>query len=121
MSRTKKYAHSLLLLFHPWIGFTDFTFKKILFGVVPIIVAGCSSSRPVSISSDYYVVPFRNGLTTIPIVGIKLNDKDAWFVVDTGASTTVLNTALSAHFQLSSYSNEKEINGLGGVGIFQTS
>jgi hypothetical protein len=121
MSRTEKYPRSLLLLFYPLIDFTAFTFKNILFGVIVVILTGCSSSRPVSVSSDYYAIPFRSGLTTIPIIAVKLNNKDAWFVVDTGASTTVLNAALSIHFRLSSYSNETEINGLGGASLFQTS
>jgi hypothetical protein len=62
--------------------------------------------------------------SSIPVVKATLNDKDAWFIVDTGASATLLNMSLAQYFGISPYRDlhrgDIEINGLGGSMSFES-
>jgi hypothetical protein len=100
--------------------------KKIsttLSGIAMVTVMSCSSTEFVA-ESNYNVMPFTVVGAGIPVVRATLNDKDAWFIVDTGASVTLLNMAMSEYFNISTYSNfdldVTEINGLGGAVTFES-
>jgi hypothetical protein len=81
------------------------------------IVGGCASAH-VSLEGDYRHLPFRLVGSGIPVVTAKINNKEAWFIIDTGASATLISKAIAKYFGLYNGVNfqkiEREINGLGG-------
>jgi hypothetical protein len=97
--------------------------KSAFLSVVFVTAIRCSSSEFIA-EKDYYVIPFRMVGTSIPVVKATLNDKDAWFIVDTGASATLLNMSLAQYFGISPYRDLRrgdiEINGLGGSMSFES-
>lgn len=97
--------------------------KRALQSVALIAALSCTSSEFIT-ENDYYVIPFRMVGSSIPVVKATLNGKDAWFIVDTGASATLLNMALSQYFGISPYRDryrgDIEINGLGGSMSFES-
>ena len=98
-------------------------FRKILLIAVGLLVVACASTTMVA-DSTYQVIPFRLIGGGIPIIKITLNDKDAWFIVDTGASASLVNMAVARDFNLPDHNNylagKTEINGLGGPRVFQS-
>jgi len=59
----------------------------------------------------------------LPVVKGKINDKDAYFILDTGASVTLLNNALAEDFGFAVVQNEYwenyVVTGLGGKHLIQ--
>lgn len=92
--------------------------------LVLILAVGCVSSELIE-HGQYHVIPFRLSDAKIPIVRATLNDKAAWFIVDSGASATLINSAVAKHFGISErfnfYESRTEINGLGGTAAFESS
>jgi hypothetical protein len=88
-----------------------------LFMLMVLVCARCAPS-PIVLKDDYHFISFRLAAAKIPMVKGKLNGRDAWFIVDTGASVTLINKAIIKHFGLSErfdfYEDKTEINGLGG-------
>lgn len=87
-----------------------------------MIFAGCASTEYI-VQEGSHAVPFITVGTGIPVVKIKLNKKDAWFIVDTGASATLINKAHSKYYDIPdqlNYLQNIELNGLGGSIRFQS-
>lgn len=88
-----------------------------------LVVMSCASSTIVS-DATHHVIPFRLIGVGIPIIKGTLNDKDAWFIVDTGASASLVNMAVAGDFGIPDFKNfyveNREINGLGGRRAFES-
>lgn len=88
-----------------------------------VVSISCTSSTMVS-DSGHYVIPFRLIGVGIPIIKVTLNDKDAWFIVDTGASASLVNMAVASDFGIPDFKNfyveNMQINGLGGRRAFES-
>lgn len=99
------------------------TLRRILLIALGLMTVACASSTMVA-DSSYHAIPFRLIGGGIPIIKISLNDKEAWFIVDTGASASLVNMAVAQEFNVPNYNNylagRREINGLGGRQVFQS-
>lgn len=74
----------------------------------------CSSPQHITIANDYHTIPFRTIGQKIPIIQATLNQKNAWFIVDTGASITLLNATEATYFGFSMHQylrNDTEVSG----------
>ena len=71
-----------------------------------VIMTTCYPSAYGPSANEYYSVRFHTIGSRIPIVKLKLNCKDAWFIVDTCSTITLLNSTESDYF---------------GVGVYHTS
>jgi len=87
---------------------------KVLFIMTACIFSCCSPSEYSAKPEDYHVIPFRTIGEKIPVVKASLNDKSAWFIVDTGASVTLLNATEAQHFGFSMRAVRGEMNELTG-------
>jgi len=63
--------------------------------------------------------PFRLGADRRPYVQVKLNGRDATFVVDTGSGFTVISKEAARHFGVSELARGGKSQGVGGSGKFQ--
>lgn len=63
--------------------------------------------------------PFRLGTDRRPYVQVKLNGRDATFVVDTGSGFTVISKEAAKHFGVSELARGGKSQGVGGSGKFQ--
>jgi len=83
------------------------------------IVAGCTSPH-VSLEGNYRYAPFRLVGSGSPVVRAKINVKEVWFIIDKGASVTLMSTSIAKYFGLYNRVNfqkvETHINGLDGKG-----
>jgi hypothetical protein len=88
------------------------------------VVLGCASTHLIT-DSGHLVIPFRIIGSGIPVIRATINDKEAWFIIDTGASATLVNMSMARYFGLTDHTDlqkgELEINGLGGVVSFRAS
>ena len=78
----------------------------------------CSPLRNASDDADINIVKFRT-IGSIPVVEAMLNGKRAIFIVDTGASVSVINESEAKHFDFKIRHNNpeyavKEVIGFGG-------
>jgi predicted aspartyl protease len=64
-------------------------------------------------------VPFRLGADRRPYVRVKVNGRDAVFVIDTGSGFTVISRDSARHFGVSEIARGGKSQGLGGTGKFQ--
>lgn len=85
--------------------------KKTLLLIAGLVVAtGCVTTSRL----DSKHLHFRK-IGRIPVVEGKINGKKAYFIVDTGASVSILNDLVSDHFGFRSIScREQSVLGLGG-------
>lgn len=99
-------------------------FKRALLWCIVPVVLGCASTQLVT-DGDHLIIPFRIIGSGIPVIRASLNDKEAWFIIDTGASATLVNMSMARYFGLADYADfhrgEMEINGLGGSVSFGAS
>lgn len=80
---------------------------------------GCASSEMVTAEEGH--ISFRMIGASIPVIRITVNDKHGWFIIDTGASYTIINAEQSKHFGIaSSESQYRELDGLGGRMSFES-
>lgn len=77
------------------------TIYKLSFLIATYIFSSCSASEYSSTAAEYHVIPFRTIGEKIPVIRASLNEKCAWFIVDTGASVTLLNATEASHFGFS--------------------
>jgi hypothetical protein len=85
-----------------------------------LIATGLTSCAPQLVGivrKEEEYVPFRM-VNRIPVVNGRINGKQAWFIVDTGASVSVLNAGEAKHFGFevanAVHHPGRSINGLGG-------
>jgi predicted aspartyl protease len=91
--------------------------------MVLLTISGCFTPQIV-VRDDYHQIPLQKVGTSVPIVYAKLNDKIAWFIVDTGASATFLNSAYAERYELARRINvnkQRQLSGIGGNVLFETS
>jgi hypothetical protein len=96
--------------------------KNGLYILCLLIFAACALSEIV-VQENNHAVPFVIVGASIPVVKIKLNSKDAWFIIDTGASATLINKAYTKYYGIPDRGNHFgniELNGLGGSLRFQS-
>lgn len=83
-----------------------------VFGITVMIVHGCIASR--ELGADHFV-RFRK-IGHIPVVEGKINGKKAFFIIDTGASVSILDESVAEHFGFRLlYSSEQQIIGFTGL------
>ncbi len=75
--------------------------QRLLFFITWYVINGCSSADYLATPDDYHVIHFRSAGNRIPVIKATLNDKIAWFIVDTGASITLLNETEAKYFGFS--------------------
>lgn len=98
------------------------TLKNVLNGfffmVLISLLSGCTFSETYRTTAEYYFIPFRTIGQQIPVVEVLLNGKKAWFIIDTGASFTLLNTEEAGNFGFfvreHPLHQKTEVSGLGG-------
>lgn len=85
---------------------------------IMIYLSACSTFEKHNLSGNYHFLPFRMIGNRVPVVEVRLNDKKAWFIIDTGSSFTFLNQAeadkFGFHVKSQHTGESKNINGLGG-------
>jgi tetratricopeptide (TPR) repeat protein len=64
-------------------------------------------------------VPFQLGGDRRPYVRVKINGRDAVFVIDTGSGFTVISQEAAKHFGVSEIARGGKSQGVGGTGKFQ--
>ncbi|MEK6322766.1 MAG: aspartyl protease family protein [Acidobacteriota bacterium] len=64
-------------------------------------------------------VPFQLGGDRRPYVRVKINGRDAVFVIDTGSGFTVMSKEAAKHFGVSEIARGGKSQGVGGTGKFQ--
>jgi hypothetical protein len=83
-----------------------------------ILVLSCSPVRPVYENEEPRRVPFRTH-GGIPLIQVKLNGKTAHFIVDTGASVSLLNEGEAEYFGFQTRRDEPDqeicVTGLNGT------
>lgn len=79
-----------------------------------LILNGCSIPGSVSVQTDYHVIPFRTIGQRIPLISGILNDKRAWFIIDTGASITLLNAAEAGYYGFSMHESHNDLTEVRG-------
>ena len=83
-----------------------------------LIISGCSSSGNIAAEKEYHFIRFQKIGNRIPVIKVRLNDREAWFIVDTGASYSLLNISEMEHFGFSTGIHQKagrnHVKGLGG-------
>jgi hypothetical protein len=81
------------------------------------ILASCAPQHTGVVRKEDEYLSFRM-VNRVPVVSGRINGKQAWFIVDTGASVSVLNASEARHFgfQVANtvYHEARSINGLGG-------
>lgn len=87
---------------------------RVLFITTACIFNGCSPSEYRATSENYHVIPFYTIGEKIPVIKATLNEKSAWFIVDTGASVTLLNATEAKHFGFSMRAVRGEMGELTG-------
>jgi hypothetical protein len=84
-----------------------------------ILIISCSPVRPLYENEDCHV-PFRTH-AGIPLIKVKLNGKTAHFIVDTGASVSLLNEGEAEYFGFQTRSDEDLdevcVTGLNGTAV----
>jgi predicted aspartyl protease len=89
-----------------------------LFLVLILLLSGCSFSETYRTSAGYCFIPFQKIGQQIPVVEAFLNGKKAWFIIDTGATYTLLNASEASQFGFfvreHPLHRKTEVNGLGG-------
>jgi hypothetical protein len=84
--------------------------------MISVLTRCAPQHTSVARKEDQYV-SFRM-VNRIPVVSGRINGKQAWFIVDTGASVSVLNASEARHFGFhvanTVYHEARSINGLGG-------
>lgn len=89
--------------------------QRWIFALACYCISGCSSVESLPREIDgHHMVPFRMVGHKIPMIQAKLNSKPAWFIVDTGASITLLNATERAYFDVAVYNSRKETTELSG-------
>lgn len=92
--------------------------NRILLTILISVLSGCSFSETYRTSAEYCFIPFRTIGRQIPVVEALLNGEKAWFIIDTGASFTLLNASEADRFGFfvrEHPSHQKtEVSGLGG-------
>lgn len=88
--------------------------QRYLLIIAGLIFNGCSSAENATIQQDYHVIPFGTIGHRIPVIKAILNEKNAWFIVDTGASITLLNATAAQHFGFSMHNSHGELMELTG-------
>lgn len=92
---------------------------NILICVALNVVLGCVTTEK-AVGEDYHV-PFQMIGSSIPVIKVTLNEKNAWFIIDTGASATIINAALTKYFGITPHSKQQgELYGLGGTTSFES-
>jgi hypothetical protein len=77
-----------------------------------LTLLGCISPTPIQL--DKTCIPFRT-IKNIPVLAGKLNGKTAFFIVDTGASVSILNESESKRFGFGCIDSDGyQVAGLGG-------
>lgn len=111
MNKRKK--HSLQLLVRELLRITGmgvlvfFNRKRqglgpvLVLSILTIVLSGCASSRDLGAGEGYHVIGFHTIGGKIPLIKASLNNKRAWFIVDTGATITILNAMESKYFGFS--------------------
>ncbi|WP_079685494.1 retropepsin-like aspartic protease family protein [Ohtaekwangia koreensis] len=69
-------------------------------GILVLIVCSCAPVPLMKTESPVQSVNFYT-VGRIPVVKAKLNGKNAFFIIDTGASVSILNESEAAHFGFS--------------------
>jgi len=94
-------------------GLTGFIFTFLV-----TLLSGCSFSETYRTSAEYCFIPFQTIGRQIPVVETILNGEKAWFIIDTGASFTLLNASEAGRFGFfvreHPHHHKTEVNGLGG-------
>lgn len=88
-------------------------FVRLLLIVIGIVTVFCCCTAPSKLDTKY--VTFRT-IKKIPVIEGKINGKRALFIVDTGASVSILNESLSKRFGFKYVStpSSQRVLGLGG-------
>lgn len=91
--------------------------KKILIICLTLFIFSCSENKDKSFVGDNKInFISSNG---IPVVEGKINDIDCYFIIDSGASLSVLNEAEKNRFGFSSFDSDMEAAGYGGSAVFK--
>lgn len=78
-------------------------------------LTGCSSTERLSSkSNDSNIIPFRTIGQKIPVIEARLNNRPAWFIVDTGASITLLNATERINFDVAIHNTSHNLKKLSG-------
>lgn len=89
-----------------------------IFTILIVLLSGCSFSETYRTSAEYCFIPFQTIGRQIPVVEALLNGERAWFIIDTGASFTLLNASEADRFGFfvreHPLHQQTEVNGLGG-------
>ena len=72
--------------------------------ILPFLLGSCASTR-VTLTDNQ--IQFKT-IGKIPIVEGKINGKRAYFIIDTGASISLLNESEASHFGFGSYSSTNQ-------------
>lgn len=73
---------------------SNLSFLVRLVPFVTIIFLGCSSTQ---FSGNTGYLHFTT-IARIPVIEARINGKDAWFIIDSGASCSLLNESAAEHF-----------------------
>lgn len=79
------------------------------------LLTACSTDRRIISFGDVRLVSFQTIGEKIPIVPGQLNGKFAWFIVDTGASITMLNAAEATYYRIQTHSVRQGLTELSGL------
>lgn len=92
--------------------------------MIIVLWTGCSSTNlQVTQNADpnrsFFEVPFLTINQKIPLIKVTINGKDAWMIVDTGSTLTILHTGAARHYgfvirERTDDLSEAEINGFNG-------
>lgn len=97
-----------------WLHFNKNNMKKLIYiSLILFIVAGCTTQDKDFTDGS---VEFKS-VDKVPIVEGKLNNKKAYYIVDSGASFSVLDESQSKSYNFTSYENPEYGSGIGYGGI----
>ena len=84
-----------------------------------ICLNACTLYDGQNVTGDNHFLPFRIIGNNVPVVEVRLNEKKAWFIIDTGSSFTFLNLQEAGnfgfHIRTIRADDLKNISGLGGT------
>lgn len=79
------------------------------------LFAACRPVTQVVSAGDERLVPFQTIGEKIPIIPGQLNGKFAWFIVDTGASITMLNASEANYYKIQTQGVRQGLTELSGL------
>ncbi len=79
------------------------------------LFAACRPVTQVASTGNERLIPFHTIGEKIPVVPGQLNGKFAWFIVDTGASITMLNAAEANYYKIQTQGVRQGLTELSGL------